>query len=95
MNIRWSDIASSELTQLTAYVYRIDRAAALRLRARILSRVRQLRHFPELGRNGKMRDTRELVVTGTSYIVVYKIDGATVVIAHLLHAAQLYPPDTP
>jgi plasmid stabilization system protein ParE len=42
-----------------------------------------------------MRDTRELVVTGTSYIVVYKIDGATVVIAHLLHAAQLYPSDTP
>ncbi|MBB1248199.1 type II toxin-antitoxin system RelE/ParE family toxin [Rhizobium sp. G21] len=48
-----------------------------------------------MGPNGKTRDTRELGVTGTSYIVVYRIDGATVVIANLLHAAQLYPPDTP
>jgi plasmid stabilization system protein ParE len=95
VTIRWTDIASSELAQLTAYVYRLDRNAALRLKAKVLDRVRQLRHFPELGRIGKLNGTRELFVRGTSYIVVYEVDGKNIVINRLIHAAQLYPPDAP
>jgi toxin ParE1/3/4 len=35
--------------------------------------------------------TRELVVTGTPFIVVYRVEAATVVILRVLHGAQRWP----
>lgn len=36
--------------------------------------------------------TRELVVLGTPYVVVYRIEAAAVVILRILHGAQQWPP---
>jgi plasmid stabilization system protein ParE len=47
--------------------------------------------FPGKGRLGRIEGTRELVVPGTSHIVVYEILEPTVFIIAILHGARRWP----
>ncbi|WP_310889386.1 type II toxin-antitoxin system RelE/ParE family toxin [Delftia sp. UME58] len=47
--------------------------------------------FPELGRLGRIEDTRELVISQTSYVVPYRVYGNVVRILRVLHCAQQWP----
>jgi plasmid stabilization system protein ParE len=47
---------------------------------------------PELGRAGRSSFTRELVVAGTPYILVYVIGKDEIGIAYVLHGARKWPP---
>jgi toxin ParE1/3/4 len=47
--------------------------------------------MPYLGRPGRVEDTRELVVSGTPYIVVYTVLDDLVVIIAVQHDAQKWP----
>jgi toxin ParE1/3/4 len=62
---------------------------------RISDAVRRLLDFTESGRPGRITGTRELVVTGTPYIAVYALTGATVRILRVLHGAQAWPDTLP
>jgi len=46
---------------------------------------------PELGRVGREKGTRELVVHA-NYLVIYDIVGTQVRLLRILHAAQQWPP---
>jgi toxin ParE1/3/4 len=61
---------------------------------RIREAVSLLGDLPYIGREGVLAGTRELVVPGLPYVVVYRIDIAeqeTVVILGVYHGAQLRP----
>jgi plasmid stabilization system protein ParE len=58
---------------------------------RISDAVRTLEDFPEIGRRGKVAGTRELVVSGTPYIVAYLIRPSSLWILAVLHSAQRWP----
>jgi toxin ParE1/3/4 len=47
--------------------------------------------FSEIGRVGRVQDTREFLVRGTNYIVVYKIVGSKIYILGVRHGARLWP----
>lgn len=67
--------------------------AALEQDASITSAVARLGAFPRMGRTGRMRGTRELVVSGTPFIVVYRIqdEAGEVQVIRFLHGAQQWP----
>lgn len=44
-----------------------------------------------LGRPGRVKGTRELVVNGTPYRVVYRVEAEVVLILRVLHGAQRWP----
>jgi toxin ParE1/3/4 len=44
-----------------------------------------------MGHNGCVIGTREVVVTGTSYIVAYRVRGQTVEVPAVHHAARKWP----
>ena len=54
--------------------------------------IERLRDFPRSGRIGRMPETRELVVSGTPYIVVYLVSD-DVELIRVLHGAQKWPPE--
>jgi toxin ParE1/3/4 len=54
---------------------------------RLVTAAERLTHFPHLGRPGR-ENSRELVVAGTNFIVVYRVQGEEVRIATVLHGAQ-------
>jgi addiction module RelE/StbE family toxin len=66
-------------------------AAAQRMVERIRVAVERLTGFPASGRPGRVADTRELIISGTPYIVPYRVNGDVVQIITLLHSAQRWP----
>ena len=65
--------------------------AAARMVHRIRTAVKRLARFPALGRPGRVAGTRELVITGTPYIVPYRVKGDVVQVITILHTAQRWP----
>ena len=64
--------------------------------ARLLKTIQEaadgLLEFPSSGKAGRMPGTRELVVSGTVYILVYRVRGNTVVILRVMHSKRFFPP---
>jgi toxin ParE1/3/4 len=59
-----------------------------------LAAVEKLSDLPNRGRPGRSPDTRELMIPGLPYLVVYSVEAAeprTVVILRVLHGARLWP----
>jgi toxin ParE1/3/4 len=91
MEIIWRDVALNGLERSRAYIAQDNPAAAERVRERILRAVRNLADMPNMGRPGRVEDTRELVVADTPYIVAYTVLDNQVVIVALQHGAQKWP----
>lgn len=62
--------------------------AAERLSTRIVTMIETLKIYPHIGRAGTEPGTRELVIGGTPYIVVYRVGGAQITINTIWHGAQ-------
>ncbi len=91
MNIIWSTRSSADLKVIVAYISKSNPTAAETLIDRILYIVNQnLSANPELGRQGRVSGTRELVVH-TSYIVIYTVDVNAIYITSVRHTSQLWP----
>lgn len=84
---------AADLDWIVDHIAKDNPAAALDMWDEIESQVERLCNFPRSGRTGRMPETRELVVTGTAYIVVY-IVGDDVELVRVLHGAQQWPPET-
>jgi addiction module RelE/StbE family toxin len=83
--------AKRRLDEIILYIADDDPEVALAVRDRILQALERLRDFPELGRPGRVRGTRELPVRKTRYIVVYRFDERRVDVLDVRHSAQLWP----
>jgi toxin ParE1/3/4 len=88
VEIAWSPLARARLREIHAYVANDKPEAAGRLATRIVAVVEALRDHPHLGRVGADPATRELIIGGTPYIVLYRIHRDRVVISTIWHSAQ-------
>ncbi len=95
MNIIWRTSAEAELDEAFDYLLERNPAAALRTYEAIRKGVELLTDHPNLGRPGRVEDTRELVIAGTPYIVPYTVDrrAGAVIILRVLHGARRRPVD--
>ena len=91
MRIVWAPSAIDDLRHLRAYIAEHDPAAAARVARAIVEGVEGLRRFPHCGRPGRVPDTRELVVTGTPFVIPYTVEGDRIAILAVLHAARTWP----
>ena len=91
MRLRFTRRSLRHLAEVRAYVGTNDPAAANRLIARLREAIDGLLIHPERGRPGRVPGTRELVVSGTAYIVPYRISGETVEILAIMHGARAWP----
>jgi toxin ParE1/3/4 len=91
VKIRWTTIAANDLKAAYEYVREDSVVHADKLIARILSGIEMLERYPQLGREGRLEGTRELAITGTPFIVFYRIKQNQVEILGVLHAARKWP----
>ncbi|MBU2835157.1 type II toxin-antitoxin system RelE/ParE family toxin [Acidithiobacillus thiooxidans] len=91
--VRWSSVAWQQYQDAMDFVAADKPQAALEQDASITSAVARLGAFPRMGRAGRLRGTRELVVSGTPFIVVYRIqdEAGEVQVIRFLHGAQQWP----
>jgi toxin ParE1/3/4 len=92
--VRWLPRALAERNAQLIYIARDSLRAAIEQGDRIQVAANRLADFPEMGRPGRKRGTRELVIAGTPFLAVYRISAkqAEVHILRLLHGAQRWPP---
>ncbi|MEG4227912.1 type II toxin-antitoxin system RelE/ParE family toxin [Microcoleus sp. N9_B2] len=91
MKIKWLRQALRNLEQAHAYIVKDDPEAARQLILRIQSAVGQLAEFPFMGRVGRVEATRELVISNTSYLIIYRVKEENVEIIRILHSSRKYP----
>ncbi len=99
MSIRWTQPANDDFLGIVSWIAAESPAAASRVGRAILAAVESLRVFPSRGRPGLPPDTKELLISGLPYLVVYSVEPAApapeahkVVILRVLHGAMLRPP---
>ena len=96
LNLRFSARARSQLVTIQAYIDERNPVAAARVGAAIRDAAERLRYFPLAGRGGRSSGTREWVVRGLPYVIVYEVGVGgvnEVVILGVFHAAQDRPED--
>ena len=91
MQIRLTRSATRDLDAIEAYIAEDNPSAAVRTVLRVLEAIEGLAEFPNVGRPGRVPGTRELVVSGTPFIAVYKVEANILWVARVLHGAQRWP----
>lgn len=91
MKILWLPGAERSRDRQLAYIAERNPEAAIRMGDAVRAAVLQLVAHPYLGRPGRVKNTRELVVSGTPYAIGYFIRPDAVIIARVLRASQRWP----
>ena len=89
--IRWLRLALADLDELMVYIARDNPEATTKVAGEIWETTRTLSNHPAMGKPGRVPGTREMVVTGTSYIVPYRVVANGVQILRILHGARKWP----
>jgi toxin ParE1/3/4 len=96
MKLRYSRLALRQINAISSYLEQRSPAAARHVGRQIRDAVHMLLQFPDIGHSGTAVGTREIIVPGVPYIVVYRVyrragtDGE-LRIAGIYHGAQLRP----
>ncbi len=92
MRVRWTESAARDLTNVCDYTQEHNGPeAARRLALRVYEAIGSLPQFPHLGRLGRKPGTRELVLSGSPFLAVYRLYKDVIEIARILHGAQKWP----
>ena len=91
MRVKWSRKALLNLELAVEYIAADNPTAASEVAQRIWDASQILADQPGIGRPGRVRGTRELLVTGTPYIVPYRVVGDAVQILRVLHTTRKWP----
>jgi len=83
--------ALRNLDHHASYIAREDPNAARNAVERVRAAVNHLAEYPNMGRIGRVPSTRELILAGTPWVVVYRVRDSVEII-RVLHGAQSWPP---
>jgi addiction module RelE/StbE family toxin len=89
--IVWSTAAAQQLEDLDWFLIENYPQTADDIMYRIHSSIGTLKDFPQVGRLGRSPGTRELIIPGTPYLAIYRLEGKNITIVALLHGAQRWP----
>lgn len=91
MKIVWTEPARQDLRQAFGYIVEDSPKAAAKLLSVIKERAALLQDNPHMGRMGRVDGTRELVITGTPYILPYRVKDNQIQILAVFHGARRWP----
>ncbi len=87
----WLKRALNDRDAQLDYIAKDNPLAAVAQGDHIDDQIDQLLQHPKMGRPGRTQGTRELVISRTPFIVVYRIKGKRIELLRLLHGAQKWP----
>ncbi len=88
----WAEAARSDLLNIERYIADDNPKAALRVAIGIVKKAEVLTDHPRIGRIGELSDTREWVVSGLPYTLVYRVKKDLVEVLRVVHQSQVWPP---
>lgn len=90
MRLVWHPLAINDRERIMDFIARDKPLAALALDEEFEAHAERLPSNPLLYRPGKLKGTREIVVH-PNYIMVYRVEGESITILRVMHAAQMWP----
>ncbi|MEI6209540.1 MAG: type II toxin-antitoxin system RelE/ParE family toxin [Desulfuromonadales bacterium] len=90
MRVRWTEGADGNLDQVEEYIAQDNPPAAVATLNKIIDAARMLADYPAIGKRGRERGTRELVVAGLPFIIIYVVQPEELVILRVLHTSMKY-----
>ncbi len=94
MHVELSEDAEADLEDAYRYLRAQNPDAATRVLDAVIGAAIHLESFPLLGKEGRIRGTRELLIPGWPYLIVYSIKNEFYVqIERVLHAKRQWPPE--
>lgn len=92
MKVRFAPEAHADLAAIRDWIARDDERAARRVVVRILRAAAMFRQFPMLGPEGRVPGTREFLVVGLPYRIVYRVASSDeVIVLAVVHVRRRYP----
>ncbi len=92
MKIEWKEDAIEDLARNVEFYAETNPVVAFEVFDDVRERAKVLGDQPDIGRRGRKTGTKELVLKGTPFILVYQVKSDQVAILRVLHGAQLWPP---
>jgi toxin ParE1/3/4 len=92
VKLRWTARAVADLEEIADYLLGVQPKAWDKLLARIELTLDYLLQFPHMGKMGVVKGTREFVISGTPYIVVFRIKLDVVQILSIRDGRMRVPP---
>ena len=93
MIINWLDNAVHDLRELHRYIGQDNIHAANNVVKKIFDKIELLAEQPSMGRQGRVLNTRELVISGAPYIVPYRVKNGAIEILRVFHCSMQWPED--
>jgi toxin ParE1/3/4 len=90
--LQWLPKAIANRDAQIAYIARDNPFAAITQGDLIQTQVSQLIAQPGMGRMGRLQGTRELVISKSPFIVIFRVVEQKIEILRLLHSSQQWPP---
>ncbi len=91
MKVAWTQLALKDLQQVRHYIEEDRPDAADAILLKIAKAIDNLPFYPNLGRPGRVKGTRELIVVGTPFLVPYRIKKERIEILAVMHGARRWP----
>ena len=91
MKVVWSRPAREHLDEIATSIQKDDPVAAGKVVNRVLDRVEELAAHPHLGRAGRRDGTRELVISSTPFIAIYRVREGQVDVLAVFHGSRRWP----
>jgi toxin ParE1/3/4 len=91
VTVEWTRLAIQHLREAYEYVARDCPEAAEKMVERVFTAVEALERYPNMGRQGRLQGSRELVIAGTPFVVIYRPGRKTVQILAVFHSARKWP----
>jgi toxin ParE1/3/4 len=88
VRVAFAEPAARDLDDIIDYIALDSAPAAEGVYRAIVAAVERLGDFPQMGRAGRLPNTRELSVASLPYIVVYAVAGDAVTVLAVFHAAR-------
>ena len=88
VRVRWLAAAAQGRRDQLEYVAKRNAQAAIDIGDKLRAATRLLGRHPLIGRAGRRAGTREWVVAGTPFLIVYRVEDDIVTILRLFHGAQ-------
>jgi toxin ParE1/3/4 len=92
VKVIWAPRAQRRLREIVEFITTERPSAAVHVLRQLLSAARTLGEHPQLGRRGRLRGTRELVVAGTPYLLIYRVIDDALEVLTVFDGRRRWPP---
>jgi len=91
LRIKWLARARKDIKDEKDFISKDNPQIAVTVIQHIYASAENIRQYPDIGRIGRVSNTRELKTAKYQYIIAYRVVVDTVEVLRVLHARQKYP----